>query len=57
MTVNEVARLAGRRPVTIRALIARGKIKAVKRGRDWHIAPAEAHRYANGRKPKDGGVK
>lgn len=46
MTVNEAAETLGLSPSTLRAQIANGKLRAVKRGRDWHIAPREVDRYA-----------
>jgi excisionase family DNA binding protein len=54
MTVNEVAALTGTVPQNIRKQIARGKLRAIKRGRDWFVDPDEAHRYAReqGRKAR-----
>lgn len=53
MTTNEAAAALGLRPVTIRAAIKAGTLRATKRGRDWHITPAavEAYRASSLGKP------
>ena len=53
MTTNEAATLLGLQPVTIRAAIKAGTLRATKRGRDWHITPAavEAYRASSLGKP------
>src|ERR1035437_112365 len=45
LTLTEAARGLGVRPATLRAQIARGRLAAERRGRDWHITPAEYDRY------------
>lgn len=45
MTVKEVAERLGLSPATIRVQLLRGKLRGVKRGRDWWITPKEVERY------------
>jgi excisionase family DNA binding protein len=45
VTVDEVAAALALSPHTIRVQIRNGRLKAVKRGRDWHITPGEVARY------------
>jgi hypothetical protein len=45
LTLTEAARGLGVRTATLRAQIARGRLLAERRGRDWHITPAEYDRY------------
>lgn len=45
LTLTEAARGLGVRTATLRAQIARGRLAAERRGRDWHITPAEYDRY------------
>ncbi len=45
MTTAEAAAVLGVKPVTIRAAIANGTLRAVKHGRDWHITPAAVEAY------------
>lgn len=45
MTVNEAAEQLGIQPVTVRAAIERGRIKATKRGPMWDIKPAAVKAY------------
>jgi hypothetical protein len=45
LTLTEAARGLGVRSATLRAQIARGQLVAERRGRDWHISPAEYDRY------------
>lgn len=45
MTVKEAAEQLGLSPTTLRIQIMKGKLKATKRGRDWHITPREVERY------------
>lgn len=46
MTLTEAASLLGRDPATLRQQIAKGKLRAEKRGRDWWVTPKEVERYA-----------
>jgi len=46
MTVNEAAAGLVLAPSTLRVQILRGKLRATKHGRDWHITPKELERYA-----------
>lgn len=46
MTVNEAAARLDVAPVSVRNAIARGKLAATKRGRDWWIEEADVDRYA-----------
>lgn len=45
MTLAEAAALLGVTTATLRQQIAAGKLKAVKRGRDWWVTRAEVARY------------
>jgi excisionase family DNA binding protein len=45
MTLREAAEILGLAPSTLRVQIRNGKLAAVKRGRDWDVAPAELERY------------
>lgn len=45
LTLTEAARGLGVRTATLRAQIARGRLAAERRGRDWHVTPAEYDRY------------
>jgi excisionase family DNA binding protein len=45
MTLLEAARLLGVMPDTLRQQIANGRLRAVKRGRDWWVTPKEVERY------------
>ncbi|HEV8699219.1 MAG TPA: helix-turn-helix domain-containing protein [Candidatus Limnocylindrales bacterium] len=45
VTLSEAAQGLGIRPATLRAQIARGRISAEKRGRDWHVTVKEYERY------------
>lgn len=45
MTLAEAAALLGLSPATLRGQVRRGALKATKRGRDWHVTPAEVARY------------
>ena len=46
MTLIEAARMLGIEPGTLRVQIGKGKLKARKVGRDWHVTPREVARYA-----------
>lgn len=46
MTVKEAAAQLGLSPTTLRLQIAKGKLRAIKRGRDWWLTPKEVERYA-----------
>jgi hypothetical protein len=45
MTLPQVAEALGVRTATLRAQIARSRLAAVRRGRDWYVAPDEVARY------------
>lgn len=45
MTLTEAARGLGVRTATLRAQIARGRLDARRRGRDWHVSRGELRRY------------
>jgi excisionase family DNA binding protein len=45
MTLPEAAAILGVQPATLRQQIAHGKLRAVKRGRDWWVTSAEVERY------------
>ena len=45
MTLPEAAAILGVRADTLRRQVALGKLHATKKGRDWHITPAEVERY------------
>jgi excisionase family DNA binding protein len=45
MTLTEAAATLGVTPATLRQQIARGKLRAVKRGRDWWVSRREVERY------------
>lgn len=45
MTLIEAAAILGTSPDNLRGAIARGSLKAEKRGRDWWVTPAEVERY------------
>lgn len=54
MTTNEAAEALGIKPVTVRAAIKAGKLRAVRHGRDWHITPAAVEAYRAGSLGKPG---
>lgn len=45
MTLTEAATILGVQPGTLRRQIQLGKLRAVKRGRDWWVQPREVERY------------
>lgn len=45
LTLREASALLGVRSATLRAQIARGRLSAQRRGRDWHVTRAECERY------------
>lgn len=45
LTLTEAATLLGLSPITLRIQVRNGKLKAVKRGRDWHVSQKEVDRY------------
>jgi len=45
LTLVEAARVLGVRTATLRAQIARGRLSATRRGRDWHVSEDELSRY------------
>ncbi len=54
MTTKEAAAALGIKPVTVRAAIKSGKLRAVRHGRDWHITPAAVEAYRSGSLGKPG---
>lgn len=52
MTLIDAARRLGIRPASLRQAIARGSLRATKRGRDWHVTAREVERYAERRLDK-----
>lgn len=52
MTLTEAAERLGLAPSTLRVQLRNGKLRGVKRGRDWWITAGEVERYAaeHGRK-------
>jgi excisionase family DNA binding protein len=45
VTLTEAGRLLGVSPDTLRSQIRHGALRATKKGRDWHVTPAEVERY------------
>lgn len=45
MTLTEAAAALGVSPSTLRWQIRNGKLRAVKRGRDWWVTKQEVERY------------
>ncbi len=45
MTLKEAAAILGTSPDNLRQSIARGALKATKRGRDWFVTRTEVNRY------------
>jgi excisionase family DNA binding protein len=45
MTLTEAAALLGVTAATLRQQIAKGKLRATKRGRDWWVTKGEVARY------------
>ncbi len=45
LTLPEAAKLAGLAAVTLRVQVHNGRLKAVKRGRDWWVTRRELERY------------
>lgn len=45
MTTTEAAAILGITPHTLRQQIAKGKLKADRRGRDYWITPSEVEKY------------
>lgn len=45
MTLPQAAELLGVTTATLRQQIKRGKLRAVKRGRDWWVTSKEVYRY------------
>jgi excisionase family DNA binding protein len=54
MTTKEAAEALGIKPVTVRAAIKSGSLRAVRHGRDWHITPAAVEAYRAGSLGKPG---
>ena len=46
LTVKQAAAALGLSPKTLQNQIHNGKLRAVKRGRDWWLTPREVARYA-----------
>ena len=51
LTTAEAAARLGIEPVTLRAHIKKGHIKAAKHGRDWFIEQAEVDRFNQEKRP------
>jgi len=51
MTTRDAATLLGIQQRSVIQLIRRGLLRAVKVGRDYHIAPDEVARYGRERRP------
>ena len=49
MTLIQAAAVLGITTATLRQQIGRGRIKARKIGRDWHVSAAEVRRYDTAR--------
>ena len=49
-TTNRLAKAADVNPSSIRRLLAAGKLKGAKLGRDWIIPDDEAQRYLDARR-------
>jgi excisionase family DNA binding protein len=45
MTLNEAAAALGVAAATLRSQVRNGRLRATKRGRDWHVTPGEVERY------------
>jgi len=45
MTLAEAAQALGLKPGTLNVQVRRGRLRAKKLGRDWHVTPAEVERY------------
>lgn len=45
MTLREAADILGLSPTTLRVQIRNGRLRATKRGRDWHVTAGEVERY------------
>lgn len=54
LTTKEAAARLGLEPIAVRKAITRGKMAAVKHGRDWLITPEEVERYKAAPKNKGG---
>lgn len=54
LTTKEAATRAAVGMIAIRQNIARGNLKATKRGRDWFIDSKELDRWLKARQPKGG---
>jgi excisionase family DNA binding protein len=46
LTLAEAADILNLSPTTLRVQVRNGKLRAVKRGRDWHVSQQEVDRYA-----------
>jgi excisionase family DNA binding protein len=45
VTLIEAAAILWVTAATLRQQVANGRLRAVKRGRDWHVTPREVERY------------
>jgi excisionase family DNA binding protein len=45
MTLQEAAARLGLASSTLRVQVRNGKLRATKKGRDWHVTPTEVERY------------
>ena len=45
LTTGDLARLAGVTPALIRFVISQGRLRAIKRGRDWLVSRLDAERW------------
>lgn len=50
MTLKQAAEVLEVTPDTLRQAIAAGRLKAVKRGRDWWVTRSEVERYGRERR-------
>jgi excisionase family DNA binding protein len=50
LTTNQASELIGIMPNSVRVAILRGKLQAVKHGRDWLIRKEDAEAYAAGKR-------
>jgi len=45
MTLKEAAAILNLSPTTLRVQVRNGKLRASKKGRDWHVTAGEVERY------------
>ncbi len=51
LTLAQAGEMAGLAPVTLRMLVAQGRIPGQKIGRDWLVAPSDVRTYLKTRRP------